>query len=42
MAVITSMTARIYGRRTSKRRAAQIKACVERVMQRKEDSEDAW
>jgi putative resolvase len=41
VAVITSMAARIYGRRNSKRRAAQIKACVERVMQRGEDQEDA-
>lgn len=37
VAVITSMAARIYGRRTSKRRAEQMKACVEHVMQ----SEDA-
>ena len=33
VAVITSMAARIYGRRNSKRRADQIKACVEQVMQ---------
>lgn len=33
VAVITSMAARIYGRRNSKRRAEQIKACVEHVMQ---------
>ena len=39
VAVITSMAARIYGRRSSKRRAEQIKACVEHVMQ--SDSEDA-
>src|SRR5262245_33497085 len=32
-AVITSMAARIYGRRNSKRRAQRIKACVEQVMQ---------
>lgn len=32
VAVITSMAARLYGRRNSKRRAAQIKACVEHVM----------
>jgi putative resolvase len=33
VAVITSMAARIYGRRNSKRRAAQIKACIEHAMQ---------
>ncbi len=38
MAVMTSMSARIYGRRQSKRRAEKIKACVERVMQ-SEDGE---
>ena len=32
IAVITSMASRIYGRRTSKRRAEKIKACVEQVM----------
>src|SRR5262249_52931305 len=37
--VITSMAARIYGRRNSKRRAERIRACVEQVMQ--SDSEDA-
>ncbi len=31
IAVITSMASRIYGRRTSKRRAEKIKACVEQV-----------
>jgi predicted site-specific integrase-resolvase len=30
--VITSMASRIYGRRTSKRRAEKIKNCVEQVM----------
>lgn len=35
IAVITSMASRIYGRRTSKRRAEKIKACVEQAM--KED-----
>jgi predicted site-specific integrase-resolvase len=35
VAVITSMAARIYGRRQSKRRAEKIKQCVEHVM--KED-----
>ena len=34
VAVITSMAARIYGRRNSKRRAEQIKACIEQDMQR--------
>ena len=38
VAVMTSMSARIYGRRQSKRRAEKIKACVERVMQ-SEDGE---
>jgi putative resolvase len=33
VAVITSMAARIYGRRNSKRRAERIRACVEHVMQ---------
>ncbi len=33
VAVITSMAARIYGRRNSKRRAEQIKACIEHAMQ---------
>jgi len=37
VAVIASMAARLYGRRTSKRRAERIRACVEHVMQ----SEDA-
>ncbi|HEV2459165.1 MAG TPA: IS607 family transposase [Ktedonobacterales bacterium] len=32
VAVITSMAARIYGRRNSKRRAQQVKACIEHVM----------
>lgn len=35
IAVITSMASRIYGRRTSKRRAEKIKQCVEKAM--KED-----
>ena len=35
IAVITSMASRIYGRRTSKRRAEKIKHCVEQAM--KED-----
>ena len=33
IAVITSMASRIYGRRTSKRRAEKIKQCVEHTMQ---------
>jgi putative resolvase len=33
IAVITSMVSRIYGRRTSKRRAEKIKQCVEHAMQ---------
>jgi putative resolvase len=37
IAVITSMASRIYGRRTSKRRAEKIKQCVEQVM----EAEDA-
>jgi predicted site-specific integrase-resolvase len=37
VSVITSMAARIYGRRHSKRRAEQIKQCVEQAM--KEDTE---
>lgn len=37
VAVITSMSARIYGRRQSKRRAEKIKQCVEQVMQSEEE-----
>ena len=33
IAVITGMASRIYGRRTSKRRAEKIKRCVEHAMQ---------
>ena len=33
VAVITSMAARIYGQRSSRQKAAKIRACVERVMQ---------
>jgi putative resolvase len=36
IAVITSMASRIYGRRTSKRRAEKIKTCVEHAMQSEE------
>jgi putative resolvase len=34
VAVITSMAARIYGRRNSKRRAEQVKQCIEQAMQK--------
>src|SRR5712692_433506 len=37
IAVITSMASRIYGRRTSKRRAEKIKQCVESVMQSEDE-----
>ena len=33
VAVITSMAARIYGQRSSRQKAAKIRACVEQVMQ---------
>jgi predicted site-specific integrase-resolvase len=36
VSVITSMAARIYGRPHSKRRAAQIKACIEKQMEEEE------
>ena len=36
IAIITSMASRIYGRRTSRRHAEQIKQCVEHVMQNEE------
>jgi putative resolvase len=36
IAVITSMASRIYGRRTSKRRAEKIKQCVEQAMREEE------
>jgi predicted site-specific integrase-resolvase len=32
VSVITSMAARIYGRRNSKRRAEQVKKCIEQAM----------
>lgn len=41
VAIITSMAARIYGRRNSKRRAERIRACVEQVMQSESEREDA-
>lgn len=37
IAVITSMASRMYGRRTSKRRAEKIKQCVESAMKSEED-----
>ncbi len=37
VAVITSMAARMYGRRQSKHRAEKIKACVEQVMHSEEE-----
>ncbi len=37
VSVITSMAARIYGRRTSKRRAEKIKHCVEQAMKTEDD-----
>lgn len=33
VSIITSMAALIYGRRNSRRKAEQIKQCVEQVMQ---------
>jgi putative resolvase len=36
IAVLTSMASRIYGRRTSKRRAEKIKQCVEEAMKEEE------
>jgi putative resolvase len=36
VAIITSMAARIYGRRNAKRRAAQIQACVKRCVEQAE------
>jgi putative resolvase len=38
IAVITSMASRIYGRRTSTRRAEKIKHCVEQVMTQKDEA----
>lgn len=40
VSVITSMAARIYGRRHSKERAEKIKQCVEQVM-KQEDSDES-
>jgi len=38
VAVITSMAARIYGRRNAKRRAAQIQACVKQCIEQAEEA----
>nr|WP_174844819.1 IS607 family transposase [Dictyobacter aurantiacus] len=38
VSVISSMAARIYGRRNSTRRAAQIKACIEKQMEEEEEA----
>ena len=38
IAIITRMASRIYGRRTSKRRAEKIKACVEQVMKQEDEA----
>jgi predicted site-specific integrase-resolvase len=40
VAVITSMAARIYGRRNAKRRAAQIQACVKQCVEQAEEVAD--
>ena len=40
VAVLTSMAARIYGRRNSKRRAEQVKKCIECAMQMEIKDED--
>lgn len=40
VAVITSMAARIYGRRNSKRRASQVKECVEQIMTTKAETQE--
>jgi len=37
VAVITSMAARLYGRRNSRRRAAQVQACIEHAMRPEAD-----
>ncbi len=37
IAIITSMASRICGRRTSKRRAEKIKACVEQAMKEEDE-----
>jgi putative resolvase len=40
VAVITSMVVRIYGRRNSKRRAEQVKKCVEQVMEKPDEGDE--
>jgi putative resolvase len=37
VAVITSMAARLYGRRNSKRRAEQVKKCIEQAMEKPDE-----
>jgi putative resolvase len=37
VAVITSMCSRIYGRRNSKRRAEQVKKCIEQAMEKPDE-----
>jgi len=37
VSIITSMAARIYGRRGSRRRAERIKQCVEQVMKAEDE-----
>jgi len=39
-AAITSLAAHIYGRRNTKRRAAQIQACVKQCLERAEEAEE--
>jgi predicted site-specific integrase-resolvase len=41
VAVLTSMAARISGRRTATRRAAQIQACVKKCVEQAEAVENA-
>ncbi len=42
VAIITSMAARIYGRRQSKRTASKIKQCVELAMKEEEHESGSW
>ena len=41
VAVITSMAAHLYGRRTAKRQAAQIQACVKQCLERAAEAAEA-
>jgi putative resolvase len=41
VAAITSLAAHIYGRRNTKRRAAQIQACVQQCLERAAEAEEA-